>query len=53
MHVGHELTHLGELGLGGVDDEVRTLGYDLELVVGHEGGDLHDDVAVLLEAGHL
>ena len=36
-----------------VDDEVGSLGDDVELVVGDEGGDLHDHVAVGLEPGHL
>ena len=50
VHGAHEVVH-GRHRLGGlVDDEVGALGDDLELVVGDEGGDLDDDVAIGLEA---
>ena len=38
---------------GRVDHEVGSLGDDVQVVVGDEGGDLDDDVAQGLEAGHL
>ena len=47
--VAHAGQHIGRL----VDDEVGTLGDDLEVVVGDEGGDLDDDVVGRVESGHL
>ena len=38
---------------GLVHDQVGPLGDDLEVVVGDEGGDLHDQVVDRVEAGHL
>ena len=53
VHLDDDLVHLGELLLGGPDDEIGTFGDDLELVVGDERCDLDDDVAVGIESGHL
>ena len=53
MHVDDERVHHGQRLVGLVDDEVGALGHDGEVVVGDEGGDLDDDVAGRVEAGHL
>src|SRR3546814_15059723 len=43
VHRAHHLLHLGH-GLGRlVDDEVWSLGHDLELVVGHDSGDRSEE----------
>ncbi len=40
--------------LGGCrQHQIRTFGDDLEVIVGDEGGDLDDDVAAGVQAGHL
>jgi len=53
VHLPHHVVHGGER-LGGLgDDEVRPLGHDLEVVVRHQRGDLHDHVAGRVEPGHL
>jgi hypothetical protein len=45
--------HRVEHGVGLVDGQAGALGEHLEVAVRHDRGDLHDDVAVRLEAGHL
>ncbi len=53
VHVPDEVVHGAQLLLGGVHDQVGALGHHRQLVVGHQGGDLHDDVTVGLESRHL
>jgi hypothetical protein len=36
-----------------MDDEVWAFSHDVEIVVGDQGGDLHNDVGVGLEASHF
>ena len=50
---GDEVVHVGELLVGGMNDEIGALGDELEVVVGEEGGDLDDRVACGVETGHL
>ena len=53
MHVPHHVVHLGQVVGRGVDDQVRALLDDGEVVVGDEGGDLDDGVARRIESCHL
>ena len=53
MHFNHDRLHDGEHSCGLVDDEVWAFGHDIEIVVGDQGGDLHNDVGVGLEASHF
>ena len=53
MHPAHDLVHVRQLLGGGAYDHVGTLCDDVQLVVGHDRGDLDDDVAGRLEPGHL
>ena len=39
--------------LGGADHEIGPFGHDLEVVVGHQRGDLDDDVTSGVESRHL
>ena len=53
MHVGDEVVHLSHHLIGLVNDQIRALGDDVQVIIGDQGGDLHDDVAGLVEAGHF
>ena len=48
-HILHPRERLGRL----VHDEIGTFGHYREIVIGHECGDLDDDVTVGIEARHL
>ena len=49
----HVVVHAGERGGVGVDDEVDPVVEGVERGVGHDAGDLDDDVLFDLETGHL
>ena len=53
VHLADELVHGGKLFGAGRDHQVGALFDDDELVVGHQSGDLEDDVPVDIEAAHL
>jgi len=53
VHVQDELVHVLELRFGGSDHQVGAFGHHGEVVIGDQGGDLHDDVAPRVESGHL
>ena len=53
VHVNDKRVHRGELLVGGVDDQIRSLGDNLELIVGDQCRDLHDDVRRVVETGHF
>ena len=53
VHGPDEVVHVGELLRRGVDDQVRALLHQLQVVVGDEGGDLDDGVARRIEPRHL
>ena len=53
VHPGHEIIHPGQLLIGGVHHQIHTLAEDVEVGVGDQGGDLHDDMAFQIQAGHL
>jgi hypothetical protein len=53
VHVDDERIHRRQHLVGLVHDEVGPLGDDLQVVVGHERGDLHDDVAGVVQPRHL
>jgi phage replication-related protein YjqB (UPF0714/DUF867 family) len=53
VHLEDEGVHPGEHVVVLVHDDVRTLGHDLQLVVGDDGRDLDDDVVEVVETGHL
>ncbi len=53
VHLAHDLVHGGQrLGRGG-DHQIGTFRHHVELVVGHQGGDLDDAVAPGVEPRHL
>ena len=51
--LGTPLAHVVEDRVGLVNDEIRTLGDDLELGVGDQAGDLEHVLGVRVEPGHL
>ena len=53
MHLPHEVVHLGERRGRLVHDDVDAVVERLELAVGDQRGDLHDDVPAEVETGHL
>ena len=53
VHVDDDLVHVGQGLRRLMDDQVRTLRDDVEVVVGDQGRDLDDDVGPRVEAGHL
>ena len=53
MHLGDEGIHLCQLLLGGVDDQIDAFSQDVEIAIGDDGGDLDDDMALGVQAGHF
>ena len=53
VHLPDHRLHGRELLGAGVDDQVGAFGDHGQVVVGDQGGDLHDDVAGRVEPGHL
>lgn len=53
MHVRHELVHVVERGLVGLDDDVEAGVHGLEVEVGDDHGHLDEFVDLEVEAGHL
>ena len=53
VHGGDEVIHFGQLRRRGTDHQVGALGHDGQVVVGHQAGDLDDDVSGRIQSGHL
>ena len=53
VHVDHERIHLHQHVVGLMDHDVGPFGDDVELVVGHQRGDLDDHVGGVVEPRHL
>ena len=53
VHGDDEVIHLRQLLRRGVDHEIGALGHDVQIVVGHQAGDLDDDVTGRFEARHF
>ena len=53
VHPEHDVVHVRQLLGRRTDDEVRPFGDDVQLVVGHDRGDLDDDVAQRIKPRHL
>ena len=53
VEIADERVHFGEHVVGLVNDEARTFGDDVEVVVAHEGRYLDDGAGLWIESGHL
>ena len=53
VHLDDEGIHAGQHLVGLMDDQIGSFGDDLEVVVGHDRGDLDDHVERVIEPGHL
>ena len=53
MHGDNDRIHGGEHLVWLVDDEVGTLRHDVQVVIGDEGGDFHDDIHGGIKPRHL
>jgi len=53
VHLGDKVTHLGQFGLAGMNNEVGSFGDDVQVFIGDNSGNFPNHVAIGLEPGHF
>ena len=53
MHGHNNRIHLGKCGVWLMDDQIGTLGHNVQLIVGDDRCNFNDDIACGIETGHF